>query len=85
MVTIIPESERRAMSYEAIEEEYDGKWVFMVKVTPEPFSAVPVVIADKCWEDDEKGLYKELRSDASNGATMHLSLLRGFDDMLGQY
>jgi hypothetical protein len=85
MVTIIPEEKQKRMNYEDIEKEYDGKWLFMVKVVLEPFSAVPVIIADNWWEDNDKGIYKALKSDASNGATMHLSLLTDVAEMLGQY
>jgi hypothetical protein len=85
MVTIIPEDKRRMMSYEDIEKEYDGKWLFMVKVTDKPFEAMPVIIADKSWEDYNKGIYREFNDDVDSGATMHLSLLGDAPEMLGQY
>jgi hypothetical protein len=85
MVTIIPENERKLMSMETIKEEYDGKWVFMVKARRNPFFAVPVVIADSWWEDSDKGIYEALKSDVGNRPTMHLSLLRDVAEMLGQY
>lgn len=85
MVTLIPENERKMMSYEDIKSEYKGKWIFMVKVTDNPFWAMPVIIADKWWEDYDKGIYRDLSDDVDSGATMHLSLLGDAPDMLGQY
>jgi len=85
MIRILKEEERRQMTRDEIERIYDGKWIFMINVILEPFSAVPVVIADEWWEDRESGVYESFKSNIDNGATMHLSLLKSHTDMLGHF
>lgn len=85
MVKVIGKDERIRMSEEQIKSTYAGKWVFMVQVGLDPLNAVPVVIADDWWEDRESGIYEQLKNDTNSGMTMHMSLLKRFEDMLGQY
>jgi hypothetical protein len=85
MTRVIPENARKRMSREEIHQEYDGKWLYLIHVELNPFYAVPVVVADDWWEDRETGIYQSFRSDISNGATMHLSLLKSLEVMVGQY
>ena len=75
MVIIIPEQDRVAMSRKAIKEAYDGKWIFLIQIKNSPeYSAIPVVIADKPYEDREQGIYNQFQS-AECGLTGHISLL----------
>lgn len=85
MVREIPVAERRMMTGDEINEAFDGKWVFMIHVTLDPFMAMPVIEADDLWEDHESGIYEQLKNDENSGATMHLSLLKNHADMLGHY
>ena len=67
MVTIIPENERRLMTNEEIEKEFDGKWVFLTHAELTQglliIKGVPTVIADKPYESAESRLYDEFRKD----------------------
>jgi hypothetical protein len=85
MVVQISKEEQKRMSYEAIEKKYGGKWLYLVNATQNPLSAIPVIVADKWWEDEEKGVYEKYENDASYRPTMHLSFLPDTNEMLGQY
>ena len=85
MVKILSKGEQRTMTREEINSVYDGKWIFMINVSLNPFVATPIIIADDWWEDHESGIYEQLKSDEKNGATMHLSLLKNQVDMLGLF
>ena len=81
MVQIIPEQERRAMCREEIRKTYNGKWVFMAHVKDSPFSAVPVIIADKPYEGSESGIYTPFKENSRYGVTSYISLLMGVSMM----
>lgn len=75
MVMIIPENERKAINGAKIKQLYDGKWIFLTNIKDNPYTAIPVVIADKPYENREKGIYKQFSEDAKYGLTGHLDLL----------
>jgi hypothetical protein len=70
MVIPIPKEEQKRMSYEAIEKSYDGKWVFLIDIIDDPFSGIPVIIADEPMEDAEEGIYKQFTSSALANGTL---------------
>jgi hypothetical protein len=39
--------DRKAMSMEEIKKVYSGKWIFSIHTKDNPFSAVPVILADR--------------------------------------
>jgi len=72
---IIPENERRVISAAKIKEMYDGKWIFLTNIKDNPYTAIPVIIADKPYEDRGKGIYRQFSEDAMYGLTGHMDLL----------
>jgi hypothetical protein len=85
MITEIPVHERKRMSQEGIQTEYDGKWVFFTNVNEDPFSAIPVVIADEPMEGAEQGIYKKFIEEAEAERTMtgQISLLKWTTSITG--
>lgn len=77
VVTIISEQERKRMRMNEIKEEFDGKWIFTVNTETNPFSAIPAVVADKPYEDRDRGIYIQFNDEARYGTTGHVSLLTG--------
>ena len=75
MVSTIPENEQRAMSKEEIKEAFNGRWIFMTHIQDDPYSAVPVVIADTPYEGSEDGIYQDYVNDERYGVTGYTSLL----------
>ena len=49
------------MTYEEMEREFDGKWIYITKCNYSPYRELlggfPVVIADKIFEGQDDGLY----------------------------
>jgi hypothetical protein len=78
MVVQVSKEEQKRMSYEAIEKKYDGRWVFLVDIIDDPFSGIPVVVADSPMEGSERGIYKEFLDNADANGTFagHVSLLK---------
>jgi len=83
VVTIIPENERKLMTYDEVKSIFDGKWVFLTHaiIAPGTFpeKGVPTVIADKPFEGVESSLYDEFDKD-EYGQTISTDL-RPFDGM----
>ena len=83
MVTIIPENERRLMTNEEIQKEFDGKWVFLTHAELTQglliIKGVPTVVTDKPYENAESRLYDEFDKD-EYGQTVTTDL-RPFDGM----
>ena len=83
MVTIIPENERRLMTYEEIKKEFDGKWVYLTHAELSPGTSIikgmPTVITDKPYENAKSRLYDEFDKD-EYGQTVGTDL-RPFDGM----
>ena len=75
VVHIIPEQERRTMDMDEIKTIFDGKWVFSIHTEDDPFTAVPVIIADKPYEGSEEGIYGQFNDSEQNGYTSYTSLL----------
>jgi hypothetical protein len=65
MVTIIPENERRLLSYEEIKKEFDGKWVFLTHAELTQglriIRGIPTVLADKIYENAKSRIYDEFK------------------------
>ena len=80
----------RRMSLKEITEEFDGKWVFVVRLEGPLYgwfdTAVPVVVADKPFEGFNTGIYERL-SEEYGGNYSDLTLLPneynvfGFDEV----
>ena len=53
------------MTYEEIEREFDGKWIYVIKCDYTPYSEMlggyPVVVADIHFEGHENGFYDQFR------------------------
>jgi hypothetical protein len=75
VVSTIPANERRAMSKEEIRKAFDGRWIFLTHIQDNPYSAIPVIIADTPYEGSEEGIYQEYLSNDIYGTTGHTSLL----------
>ena len=75
MVSTIPVGERKAMSKEEIRNAFNGRWIFLTHIQDDPYSAVPVIVADSPYEGSESGIYQEYMDDNSYGLTGHTSLL----------
>jgi hypothetical protein len=85
MYEFVPESGRVAMTREQIREKYDGKWLFIIRVSEDPYSVIPVVVADAPMEGSESGIYKRLQAEAraERRVTSCISLLPGSAGMSG--
>jgi hypothetical protein len=75
MVSTIPTNERRAMSKEEIRNTFNGRWIFLTHIQDNPYSAVPVIVADAPYEGSEEGIYQEYLGSDNYGITGHTSLL----------
>jgi len=66
------------MTRHEIQEKYFGKWVYCVKPEGPPFgwveSAIPMVVADKPYEDSSSGIYTKIHND--NGEYIYTFDLR---------
>ncbi|MCL2016359.1 MAG: hypothetical protein FWG68_08965 [Defluviitaleaceae bacterium] len=67
------------MTRAEVEEKYNGKWLFIIKVNGNPFepyvNEIPVVVADEEWEGDEDGIYDKYYNDPNIKVVSCLSLL----------
>ena len=75
MVSTIPTNERKAMSKKEIKDTYNGRWIFLTNIQDDPYSAVPVVVADAPYEGSEDGVYQEYIGNDNYGTTGYTSLL----------
>jgi len=82
MVHIIPENERKLMTYDEIKKEFDGKWVYITHAELTSglgiIKGMPTVITDKPYENVDSGIYDELENDEyGQGATTDLRPFNG--------
>ena len=75
MISTIPATERKAMSKEEIRRAFNGRWIFLTHIQDDPYSAVPVIVADAPYEGSEDGIYQEYLNNDIYGNTGHTSLL----------
>ena len=75
MVSTIPKQERRAMSRDEIRDTFNGRWIFLTHIQDDPYSAVPVFVADSPYEGSEDGIYQEYLNNDNYGITGYKSLL----------
>ena len=75
MVSTIPTSERKVMNKKEIKDIYNGKWIFLTNIQDNPYSTVPVVIADAPYEGSEDGIYQDFIGNDDYGTTGYTSLL----------
>ena len=68
MYRIIPKSEQREYSFTQFKEQFDGKWVYLVRAiftnTHGLVKATPVVVADSELEGVEEGIYESYQSES---------------------
>ena len=66
MFTIIPQSERKAYTYDELKSHFNGKWVFLIhaELTPglSTVKGTPVVIADTAYEGTGTGIYNDFET-----------------------
>ena len=79
MIEIIPEHERILYSREEIHEKFKGKWLYLVNAEYTESStlirAKVAVIADKTYEEWEKGIYQQFKTKANSPTSEYGCLL----------
>lgn len=85
MYEVLPTENRTEMTREQITERYDGRWVFLIRVSESPYLAIPVVVADAPYEGKEQGIYTAIKAEAraNNQITSCISLLHGTTSISG--
>ena len=66
MYRIIPQNEQREYTFKQLREQFDGKWVYLVKAEFNDahglLKATPVVVADRELEGVDEGIYTQYHS-----------------------
>ena len=68
MYTIIPIDEQREYTFKQLQEQFNGKWLYLVHAVFTNahglIKAIPVVIADSELEGVEEGIYEQYHSES---------------------
>ena len=68
MYRIIPENEQREYTFEQKQNEFNGKWIYLVNAefteSNGLIKAIPVVIADSELEGVEEGIYDQYQDES---------------------
>ncbi|MCL2461683.1 MAG: hypothetical protein FWF44_03395 [Defluviitaleaceae bacterium] len=67
MYTVIPKDERQEYTFEQLQDEFNGKWVYLINAvftnSQSLLKATPVVVADSELEGVEDGIYDIYRNE----------------------